>query len=141
MLTRLGRVEPKLALSAAETRALAPLAQRWLDTGVSDLETRALLTQGLPHVVHSPRALLANRLTRKLPAPRNSPGTYARPLAECATCRDPLPRNQRTGICAHCSGAVARTSPAKPQPKAVAERVAVLRSVLASRRLGATAAT
>lgn len=135
LLSRLGRVEPKLALSVADALALAPLAARWLDAGVSELEARAVLTTGLPPVVHSARALLADRLVRKLPAPRTrqDAAAPAAPLAECAECRDPLPRGQQTGICAVCAGATARVGEAAPVMETVADHVAALRSALRTR--------
>ncbi|HEX5567661.1 MAG TPA: hypothetical protein VFY14_12180 [Streptomyces sp.] len=112
LLARLTRMEPKLALSAADTLALAPLASRWLEHEVSEPEARSLLTDGLPPVVHSARALLADRLVRKLPAPRNrrDPAAPAAALAECSECRDPLPRGSRW--------ASARSVPAPLRPPA-----------------------
>lgn len=135
LLSRLGSVEPKLALCAADALSLAPLAARWLDAGVSELEARSLLTAGLPPVVHSARALLADRLVRKLPAPRTrqDAAAPATPLAECAVCRNPLPRDQQTGICAVCAGAAVRVGEAAPVMETVADRVAALRSTLRAR--------
>lgn len=57
----------------------------------------------------------------------------ATPLAECAECRDPLPRDQQTGICAVCAGALARAREAAPVMETVADRVAALRSALHAR--------
>ncbi|WP_156727862.1 helix-turn-helix domain-containing protein [Streptomyces apocyni] len=139
LLARLGRAEPKLTLSAADALALAPLATPWLRAGVSELEARALLTAGLPPVVHSARALLANRLVRKLPAPRTQRDSAApaAPPAECAECRAPLPGGQQTGICAACAVRAGASAPpasqAAPAVDAVAERVAALRAVLRAR--------
>ncbi|MGW7099955.1 hypothetical protein [Streptomyces sp. NPDC054838] len=92
LLQRLGVYEPRLALSAEETLALAPLAEQWLDHGVPELEARSLLADGLPRPVHSARALLADRLVRKLPAfrTRRDPAAPAAPLPECPACRNPL---------------------------------------------------
>lgn len=135
LLSRLGGVEPKLALSAADTLTLAPLAARWLDAGVSESEARSLLTAGLPPVIHSARALLANRLVRKTPARRTRQDRSAptTPLAECAKCRDPLPRGRQTGICAPSTGTAAPTDTAAPVMGMVADHVATLRSVLRAR--------
>ncbi|WP_436786460.1 hypothetical protein [Yinghuangia sp. YIM S10712] len=132
LLNRVCRAEPKLAMSATDTLALAPLALPWLETGVSDLEIRALLTQGLPPVVHSSRALLANRLTRKLPAPRAQRGTPA--LAECPTCRDYLPRGRKTGDCRACSAAPPDPAPPKQLAASIADRVAALRALATLRQ-------
>ncbi|MHC0433813.1 helix-turn-helix domain-containing protein [Streptomyces sp. O3] len=141
LLSRLGRVEPRLALSAADALALAPLAARWLEAGVSELEARSLLVDGLPPVVHSARALLAARLVRKLPAPRTrrDAAAPAAPLVECAECRDPLPRGQETGICAVCAGAAAPVISAAPAMETVPARVAALRMALRTRPAIATA--
>ncbi|MBT2471577.1 helix-turn-helix domain-containing protein [Streptomyces sp. ISL-66] len=109
LLARIAAYEPRLALSATETLALAPLAEQWLAHGVSDLEARSLLTDGLPRVVYSARALLADRLDRKLPAPRvrKDPAAPAAPPAECGICHDPLPNLEAP--CRSC--AAARTGP------------------------------
>jgi hypothetical protein len=134
LLLRITTHEPKLALSAAEALALAPLAVPWLDCGVSDPEARALLTAGLPPVVFSARAVLANRLHRKLPPPR-TPRDAAAPAAapaECAECRDPLPPTQETGICTPCTGAEPRPA-AGAQPASVTARVAALREAVRGR--------
>lgn len=92
-LLRIARYEPRLALSANEALGLAPLAEKWLAQGVTELEARSLLTDGLPRVVHCARALLADRLHRKLPAlrVRRDPAAPAAPPAECGSCHDPLP--------------------------------------------------
>ncbi|MFF4605748.1 helix-turn-helix domain-containing protein [Streptomyces sp. NPDC001339] len=141
LLSRLGSVEPKLALSSADALALAPLAARWLEAGVSELEARSLLADGLPPVVHSARALVADRLVRKLPAPRSwrDAAAPAAPLVECAECRDPLPRGQQTGICAVCAGAALPVTEAVPVTETVSDRVAALRTVLRARPVTATA--
>ncbi|MEV1006365.1 hypothetical protein [Streptomyces sp. NPDC049881] len=134
-LVRLTAAEPRLALGAADAAALAPLVEPWLARGVPEPEARGLLTAGLPPVVHSARALLANRLTRKLPAQRTPAPA---PLRECASCRDPLPRRARQPLCAACDG----TAPAHPEPasahEAVTAHVARLRALL---RGGATTAS
>lgn len=125
LLARLARTEPRLALSAADVLALAPLALAWVEAGVPEGEARALLTDGLPPVVHSARALLASRLARKLPPPRRS-APSAR-LAECGRCSDPLPRGRSTGICAPCSGI---TVPPPRAAEGLADRVASLRALI-----------
>ncbi|MFC4035754.1 hypothetical protein ACFO3J_30420 [Streptomyces polygonati] len=139
LLARLTAAEPKLALSTADSLALAPLAVRWVEDGVPEPEARSLLTSGLPPVVHSARALLANRLVRKLPAPR-TPHDQAAPapaLPECATCHDPLPRDQHTGSCAPCSGTAPATPPSPKRaplaPEIVAQRAAAVRELLRTR--------
>ncbi|MEW2113858.1 hypothetical protein AB0945_01450 [Streptomyces sp. NPDC005474] len=69
MLGSLGRTDPRLALGAAEALRLAPLVEEWWAAGASSAQVRAALTQGLPPRLHSPRALVENRLCRKRPAP------------------------------------------------------------------------
>ncbi|MFE9566956.1 helix-turn-helix domain-containing protein [Streptomyces sp. NPDC006692] len=132
LLSRLGRVEPKLALSVADALALAPLANPWLDRGIPELDIRSLLTDGLPSVIHSARALLADRLVRKLPAPRThrDAAAPAAPLVECAECRDPLPRDQQAGICGSCAGVAPPALTMTPAAAAVLDRVAGLRALL-----------
>ncbi|MFF4347447.1 hypothetical protein [Streptomyces sp. NPDC001530] len=68
LLGSLGRAEPRLALGAAEALRLAPLVEEWWDLGATSAQVRSALTQGLPSRVHSPRALVENRLRRKRPA-------------------------------------------------------------------------
>ncbi|MEX2982809.1 helix-turn-helix domain-containing protein [Streptomyces sp. C36] len=142
LLARLGTAEPKLTLGTAEALALAPLAAPWLERGLSELEIRNLLTAGLPPTVHSPRALLADRLIRKLPAPRTrrDAAAPAAPLAECGECRDPLPRGQQSSICAACAGVAALSGPAAVGGMGhVTDHVAALRAVLRGRRVLPTA--
>jgi hypothetical protein len=129
LLSGLTRAEPRLALSAADLLALAPLAAPWLEAGVPEREARALLTDGLPPVIHSARAILADRLTRKLPAPRATVPAFAVGLAECGTCRDPLPRGRRTGICAACSGIAPAPQRASPAAS-FADHVATVRALV-----------
>ncbi|MEU8548857.1 helix-turn-helix domain-containing protein [Streptomyces roseoverticillatus] len=137
LLSRIGAAEPKLALGSADVLTLAPLAAPWLERGLSELEVRSLLTDELPRRVYSPRALLADRLVRKLPAPRTrrDAAAPAAPPAECAECRDPLPRGHEARVCAACaetsSGPVNQaTGTTAPL---VAERVAALRAVVRAR--------
>ncbi|MEV7420719.1 hypothetical protein AB0O40_36420, partial [Streptomyces sp. NPDC089919] len=82
-----------------------------------------------PPVVHSPRALLADRLARKLPAPPTEPPAAA-PLAECDRCRDPLPRGQRSGTCTACEGAPSRPPAKALAPHAVTQLAAAVRQAL-----------
>lgn len=130
LLSRITAYEPRLRLGVTDTLALAPLAQRWLEHGVSDLEARSLLTDGLPRFVYSARALLADRLVRKLPAPRvtRDPAAPAAPHAECGVCRDPLPAPG--AACGQCAGA--RTAPrgGLPSPERVASLADMARRAL-----------
>ncbi|MEV7419112.1 helix-turn-helix domain-containing protein [Streptomyces sp. NPDC089919] len=132
LLAGLAAVEPRLALSAADVLALAPAADRWLARGTTEAQARTLLTAGLPAVVHSSRALLADRLSRKLPPPRESVPAPARStaLGECARCRDPLPRGQRTGHCATCQGTPSAAPAPALAPGAVNRFAAVVRQAM-----------
>ncbi|MFI9162658.1 hypothetical protein ACIGXI_25050 [Kitasatospora aureofaciens] len=96
-LFRAIRSEPRLRLGEAEALQLAPLVAQWLERGSSAAELTQALLPALPTPVHSPVALLRDRLQRKMPpvrAPKPSP-------AECAKCHDPVPR---PGICRPCAG-------------------------------------
>ncbi|MBT2446838.1 helix-turn-helix domain-containing protein [Streptomyces sp. ISL-43] len=130
LLARLATYEPRLALSVNETLVLAPLAEQWLAHGVSELEARSLLTDGLPRFVYSARALLADRLGRKLPAPRirKDPAAPAAPPAECGFCHDPLPTPDTP--CRSCAGPRTAPSTALPTPAEVATLADIARRAL-----------
>ncbi|MEO3978175.1 helix-turn-helix domain-containing protein [Streptomyces sp. CAU 1734] len=133
LLARIGVVEPKLALGAAEVVELAPLAAPWVERGLSDLQMRNLLTGGLPPVVHSAKSLLANRLVRKLPPvrPVRDPVAPAAPPAECGRCREPLPRGATAcGRCDTSPAAGTNTPPGVPDPGGVARHMRTLRTAL-----------
>ncbi|NEB42586.1 hypothetical protein [Streptomyces sp. SID14515] len=128
LLGRLATAEVSLALSAADVMKLAPLAAQWLQRGVSELQLRNELVGGLPATIKSPRALLADRLTRKMPAVP----VKAEPLAECGDCRGFLPRGQQAGICSRCAGlAPAITEPA---PVGQTEEASSLLAAIRQRR-------
>ncbi|MFK0231174.1 hypothetical protein ACIQUL_36020 [Streptomyces sp. NPDC090303] len=113
LLGRLATAAPALALSAADVMSLAPLAAEWLRRDVSELQLRAELTEGLPARIQSPRALLADRLTRKLPA---LPVTVE-PMAECGECGTYFPRGQKASVCGRC----ADTAPSGQAPHPVGQ--------------------
>ncbi|MER7315406.1 MarR family transcriptional regulator [Streptomyces halstedii] len=121
-LARLGRVEPRLALSAADCTALEDLADRWFSRGVdADYLIRAL-TSGLPPEVGSPIGLVRRRLRDKLPpalphtpAPHPGPGTPPRRvLVECAECGRPGPPEALPdGLCRPCRAPAVAADPAE----------------------------
>ncbi|MFC8228410.1 MarR family transcriptional regulator [Streptomyces sp. NPDC057287] len=123
-LARLGRVEPRLALSAADCAVLEELAAAWLDRGVNtDYLTQALVS-GLPAQVGSPVGIVRRRLTDKIPprlpttpAPA-APGAPARRvLMECTECGAPgEPQALPDGLCRRC-----RTQAEEPSSGAPAE--------------------
>ncbi|MER7902437.1 MarR family transcriptional regulator [Streptomyces sp. NPDC095614] len=95
-LAQLGRVDARLALSAADCALLEPLAAEWFTRGVdADYLVRALVA-GLPAGVGSPVGLVRRRLTDKIPpqAPTApvppAPGTpVRRVMMECTKCGVP----------------------------------------------------
>ncbi|MEU0133284.1 MarR family transcriptional regulator [Streptomyces sp. NPDC006296] len=121
-LARLGRTDPRLALSAADCAVLEGLASAWLERGVStDYLTQALVS-GLPAQVGSPVGLVRRRLVDKipprLPAPPEppAPGTEVRRvLMECTRCRAPgQPEAFPDGLCRSCRTEAAGAPPAAP---------------------------
>ncbi|MGW1843829.1 MarR family transcriptional regulator [Streptomyces sp. NPDC001966] len=125
-LAQLGRIEPRLALSAADCAVLEPLAAEWFARGAdADYLTRSL-TSGLPAQVDSPIGFVRRRLNDKIPphlpttpAPA-APGTPVRRLmVECTECGTPGPPDALPdGLCLTCRdpepGAAAPTAPAAP---------------------------
>ncbi|MCX4532538.1 MarR family transcriptional regulator [Streptomyces sp. NBC_00841] len=109
-LAQLGRIEPRLPLSAADCAALEPLAAQWFARGVdADYLTHAL-TSGLPARVDSPIGFVRRRLNDKIPpdlpttrAPA-TPGTPVRHLmVECTECGTPgHPEALPDGLCRTC---------------------------------------
>ncbi|WP_250291175.1 MarR family transcriptional regulator [Streptomyces atroolivaceus] len=95
-LAQLGRVDARLALSAADCAVLEPLAAEWFTRGVdADYLVRALVA-GLPAGVDSPVGLVRRRLRDKIPpqAPTApvppAPGTpVRRVMMECTKCGVP----------------------------------------------------
>ncbi|MFD9599939.1 MarR family transcriptional regulator [Streptomyces sp. NPDC059970] len=109
-LAQLGRIEPRLALSAADCTVLEPLAARWFTRGVdTDYLTHAL-TSGLPAQVDSPIGFVRRRLNDKIPPhllttpTPATPGTPVRRLmVECTECRTPgHPEALPDGLCHPC---------------------------------------
>ncbi|MEV6776987.1 hypothetical protein [Streptomyces syringium] len=67
-LAAVAHAEPRLRLSGRNVAELAVLAGEWFQRGGGMLDLREALTSGLPEVVHSPAALVRNRLMRKMPS-------------------------------------------------------------------------
>ncbi|MFC9591563.1 hypothetical protein ACFTUC_17455 [Streptomyces sp. NPDC056944] len=128
LLGRLDTAAPSLALSAADVMSLAPLAAEWLRRDVSELQLRNELTEGLPARIQSPRALLADRLTRKLPALP----VKVEPMAECDDCGTYFPRGQEAGVCGRCADAV--PSGREPLPVGQTDDAASLLAEIQERR-------
>ncbi|MEV7598719.1 hypothetical protein AB0O91_15185 [Kitasatospora sp. NPDC089797] len=105
-LFRAIRPEPRLRLGEAEALHLAPLVTEWLARGSDEAGLAHALLPGLPQQMHSPAAILRDRLRRKLP-PERAP--HRPSPAECAACHDPVPR---PGICRPCAGLGGARTPA-----------------------------
>ncbi|MFF2726390.1 MarR family transcriptional regulator [Streptomyces sp. NPDC058008] len=121
-LARLGLVDSRLALSAADCAALEAGAAEWLARGVdTDYLTRAL-TAGLPARVGSPVGLVRRRLADKIPphvptAPAPpAPGTPVhRVMLECVRCGAPgRPEALPDGLCRPCRTSGRDTAPEAP---------------------------
>ncbi|MFE4362398.1 hypothetical protein [Kitasatospora sp. NPDC056800] len=125
-LFRVIRPEPRLRLGETEAQTLAPLVAQWLERGCDEAELAHALLPGLPQPMHSPVAILRDRLQRKLPPER--PETQPASYAECGRCHDPVPR---PGICRACAGLGTRTvavgTGAPATPGGVARARAALR--------------
>ncbi|MEU3352273.1 hypothetical protein [Streptomyces sp. NPDC037389] len=66
-LASLGRVDPRLTLSADDCAALEPLAAKWLALDTTPEQMTTALTAGLPSVVHHAAVLVRYRLETKMP--------------------------------------------------------------------------
>ena len=136
-LARLGRIDTRLALSAADCAALEPLAAEWLARGVdTDYLTQAL-TAGLPAQVDSPVGLVRRRLTDKLPPPaRPAPAPPApaapvrRVLLECTDAARPgRPKPSPTASAAPAAPPRQEASAAPPAERDVHALVGQLRDL------------
>ncbi|WP_326697702.1 MarR family transcriptional regulator [Streptomyces sp. NBC_01754] len=123
-LARLGRVDPRLALSAADCTVLEPLATAWFARGVGADHLTHALTSGLPPQVGSPVGLVRRRLLDKLPpalpstpAPASAPGAPPRRLlVECVDCGRPGPPEALPdGLCRPCRAPAASGAPGAAQ--------------------------
>jgi hypothetical protein len=132
VLGRLSDAVPSLKLSASDVLKLAPVAAEWLARGVSELQLRNELTEGLPATIKSPRALLADRLTRKMPPVP----VVVEKLVECPECMGYLPRGQKTGICGRCAGVQPTAS--EPTPVGQSDEAASLLDAIRQRRSAGT---
>ncbi|MGW3726886.1 hypothetical protein [Streptomyces sp. NPDC000851] len=121
VLARLGRIEPRLALSDADCNALTELVVPWLERGATPVSLMQALTSGLPDTVHAPRGFVARRLRDKLPpmpspstvpaptpdAPEPGPRVVGRLMPECTECGVPgRPAAFVGGLCRGCRSAV-----------------------------------
>ncbi|MEY9839806.1 hypothetical protein [Streptacidiphilus sp. EB103A] len=126
LLFRVLRPEPRLRLGFPEAASLAPLVAQWLERGCTQQDLAQALLPGLPAQVHSPVALLRDRLIRKLP-PVLPPVTAMARLRECGKCGDPVPQ---AGICRACAGLGARAVAVGGGAAATARGAARVRAAL-----------
>ncbi|MEW1691478.1 MarR family transcriptional regulator [Streptomyces sp. NPDC091265] len=116
-LARLGRVEPRLTLSAADCTVLEELAAAWLARGVDTEYLTQALVAGLPERVDSPVGFLRRRLRDKIPphipaAPATGVAPPPRLMVECSECRTPgRPEALPDGLCQQCRTPVPDTVP------------------------------
>ncbi|MFD6275376.1 MarR family transcriptional regulator [Streptomyces sp. NPDC060209] len=143
-LARLGRIDSRLALSAADCAVLAGLAAEWFARGVDVDHLTQALTAGLPAQVDSPVGFVRRRLTDKIPphvptAPTPpAPGTPVhRVMLECTRCGAPgRPEALPDGLCRPCRLPGQDTAPETPVGRPSEEDVrtfaAELRNLLKS---------
>ncbi|MFC9911582.1 hypothetical protein [Streptomyces sp. NPDC059862] len=134
LLAALGRTAPALSLSEADCAQLAPLLTEWFARGATDDAVLRALTNGLPTPVHSPAALVRNRLTTKLP-PEPAPRPPLR-ILECAECGVPgRPEALPGGVCGACRCEHTPARPNTPLPAStVHARAAEIRAAMSQRR-------
>ncbi|MFI9269415.1 hypothetical protein ACIGXM_01625 [Kitasatospora sp. NPDC052896] len=143
-LFRVIRPEPRLRLGETEAMALAPLVAQWLERGSTPGALAQALLPGLPAIVHSPTAMLRDRLQRKMPPAHIPEQPPTARYAECAKCHDPVPQ---PGTCQDCSGLGERQAAiggGAPSPSGGAARareaMRAARTALDIRRLASAAA-
>jgi hypothetical protein len=114
LLAGLRRHDPRLLLSATDVEHLAPGVAAWLERDLTPTAVRDALTADLPpEDLRRPAALLAHRLTDRLPPPppvRASapPPDIRHPLQNCDGC-DLAFRSPTPGLCRGCRTPVATT--------------------------------
>ncbi|MER5360283.1 MarR family transcriptional regulator [Streptomyces sp. NPDC002785] len=121
-LAQLGRIEPRLALSAADCTALEPLAAQWFTRGVDTDYLTHSLTSGLPTQVASPIGFVRRRLNDKIPPHLPTTPTPTTPrtptrrlMAECTECGTPgHPEALPDGLCRPCHTPHPDTAPTVP---------------------------
>ncbi|MFD4480087.1 hypothetical protein ACFWPU_28800 [Streptomyces sp. NPDC058471] len=131
LLAALGRTAPALSLSYADCVALEPKVTEWFTRGATEPDVLRALTAGLPTPVHSPAALIRNRLTTKLP-PEPVPRPALRVL-ECGRCGTPgRPEALPGGLCGPCRGEPAPRREALLPPATVHSHAAAARAAARS---------
>ncbi|MEW9555242.1 hypothetical protein [Nonomuraea sp. NPDC050783] len=125
---KLRQADGRLTFSRAEMGKLAPLVAAWRERGALDVSIIEAVTAGLPQSIHSPAALVADRLRRKLPETRSTPlvGPVLSRLVECSECGRP---GRIAGVCGDCRS---ETAPARPTrvERATARGAALARELM-----------
>ncbi|MET8247851.1 helix-turn-helix domain-containing protein [Streptomyces sp. NPDC005202] len=107
VLAGLRRTDPRLLLSATDAEHLAPGVAAWLERDLTPTAVRHALTSDLPpEPLRRPAALLAHRLTDRLPPlppfrTPEPPPSVRHPLRNCDTC-DRAFRGPEPGRCGDC---------------------------------------
>ncbi|WP_405887975.1 hypothetical protein OG762_17520 [Streptomyces sp. NBC_01136] len=108
VLTRLGRVDPRLTLSAGECAELEERAAEWFARGAGEAQLVQAMTSGLPDQVAHAFGFVRARLLAKLPpSPEPQPSAPApRYEAVCTGCGEPGGDGEglRGGLCGGCWG-------------------------------------
>ncbi|CAL9482794.1 hypothetical protein SUDANB145_03058 [Streptomyces sp. enrichment culture] len=109
VLAGLRRHDRRLLLSESDTAHLAPGVAAWLERDVSPTAVRAALTTDLPlEDLRRPAALLAHRLTDRLPppppfrAPSATPPAPPLPMRNCDGCDRGLRATEPSTLCRDC---------------------------------------
>ncbi|MEU6478250.1 helix-turn-helix domain-containing protein [Streptomyces sp. NPDC047017] len=120
LLADLRRHDSRLLLSAPETAHLTPGVAAWLEREVRPADVRRALTAGLPpEDLRRPAALLAHRLTDRLPppppfrAPAAAPPPVRHPLQNCDGCERAF-RAPGPGRCRACLAGETGSGPSLP---------------------------
>ncbi|MEV0218609.1 hypothetical protein [Streptomyces sp. NPDC050704] len=108
VLARLGRIDARMTLSAAECGALEEQAAEWFARGAGEAQLVQAVLAGLPEKVAHPYGFVRARLLGKLPPePAERPSHEARARYEvvCTACGEPGEGSgMRGGLCGGCWG-------------------------------------
>ncbi|MEU6193087.1 hypothetical protein [Streptomyces sp. NPDC047061] len=104
VVARLGRIEPRLTLSAGECGALEESAAEWFARGASEAQLVQAMTAGLPeHVAHAYGFVRARLVSKLPPEPQSQPP--ARYEVVCTACAEPAAgASLHGGLCEGCRG-------------------------------------
>jgi len=117
VLASLRGLDPRLMLSEAEVRRLAPGVVKWLERGVRPHEVAAALADRLPALIERrPARILAYRLEALLPPAVEAPtpgvqGVVVLPMQTCDGCERAF-RAAEPRLCAECRAGTARAGAA-----------------------------